>query len=418
MESQTRSEVDSNHTPTCFLDLPKELLLHVSEYLDTKTLCELRLTCKTLGAAVIDQWFPKTWVCPILHPSCIENLLHVSQTARLVNRLDRVRFALDADYQAKDVHVARKKDMSHSDAQDAHIKQLYQSEFDVGSTVDCDKIVAICRSLKLASCMIELDLMNTSGAGQCSRWTGSGNMAVLDITDSVIYALARSNVSIYSLAMCGNGFHESSLRIRSQGIYDLKDVTKDLRQIYYNLMPYTTDWNQGNGDVAMSNRMGAVKAIESASKLRILFLVGFGQRHHPQIDLVRIASKFLLAVRSPVLRCMYVHDMDCTASDLAQVIRNCKESLTYLALENIRLHCPGSKLLLMKELQVCSKLQYLCVSKKGSWPLMHRGAFEVFSLKHYDSEDKADVIDSESVSWKSKEEVQKVLEYNLGQIKE
>ena len=88
-------------------------------------------------------------------------------------------------------------------------------------------------------------------------------------------------------------------------------------------------------------------------------------------------------------------------------------------MKNIGLHYPGSRRLLLKELQECLKLKSLSVSKEGSFSLMHHGAFELFSLKHYDGGNgKAEAEDSGSASWLSKKEVQRVLEYNIDQIKE
>ncbi|KAF7190209.1 hypothetical protein HII31_08540 [Pseudocercospora fuligena] len=335
-----------------------------------------------------------------------------------MHRLKRATFMLEPRYESRHVHVAPKKYQNLSNAQDAHFKQICDQDFDPSEVIDWDRLIAILKNLKRTSCKIDLELLSIAGPQRDSGWTGSDSLTVANITDRMMYAMARSSVFIDRLAMIVNAFHDTSISIQSRGVYNLSDVTKNLRRFFYAMMRCKDEGEHGSGEVALSNRMGAIKTIESASELQELILTGSDLRLHSQIDPTLITSKFLQAVRSSVLRWLILDTMDCTSSDLAQVICKCKASLVSVVLKNIRLHHPGSRLLLLKELQECSKLDSVTVSKEDSSPLMHHSGIGVFSLKHYDGEDKAEVGDGKGVLWDSKEEVQKVLKYNIGQIKE
>lgn len=261
---------------------------------------------------------------------------------------------LEPRYESQHLQIAPKKYQNLSDVQNAHLKQICDKDFDPSEVIDWDKLVAILKNLKRTSCKIDLELLSIAGPQRDSGWTGSHNLTVANITDRMMYAMARSSIFIDRLALCANAFHDTSVSIQSRGVYDLGDVTKNLRRFFYAMMRCKDDGEHGSGEVALSNRMGAIKTIESASELQDLVLAGSDLRLHPRVGPTFITSKVLQAVRSSVLRWLILNTMDCTASDLTQVICKCKASMVSVVLKNIRLHHPGSRLLLLKELQECS----------------------------------------------------------------
>ena len=102
-ESTLKSSLPTTTSPAMaggksLLQLPTEMLLRVSTFVDAKGLCALRLTCKELGIAAFDAFaaeYLHSLICYFMDPERVDRLEYLVSITQLARKIRHVELTLD-----------------------------------------------------------------------------------------------------------------------------------------------------------------------------------------------------------------------------------------------------------------------------------------------------------------------------------
>ncbi|KAF7190143.1 hypothetical protein HII31_08474 [Pseudocercospora fuligena] len=390
---------------TALLDLPVDLLLEIFDCLDFREVDRLRLVCKALDTVVVSYQFPTFWECSILHPTCIDNLLRYTQNCPK-DRFSCIEFTLDHKYTHDEFDTAPNRDQSLEDAQTQQLTVVRQGGQDTSKFIDFEKIRASLKNLANTSCEILIELRNWSHI----TWSVAEQAAALRIAHELLYTIVCSNLPLVRLNLHSLPFDDCTLKTLSRGCFDLQDLFKNVRWIYYSLEPWTIDWNQDDNEKILRDRAGVLKALESATNLERLRLL--------YIDTVPIAAKFLTANPLSSLRSLFLEKVECKTVDLIAAIRKCAATVHQLGLVDVDLDRSASRLELLQTLQDCPALRNLVVFREPILP-SSQGTFETLLMEHYSGGGSLGVKPGVQgyVFWETNEEVRKIVDFNIARSK-
>ena len=402
----------SNAAPySSLLNLPSELLDQITDSLNDEVLPTLRLTCKTLHAAIFDR-FCETYIahvgCWIISKDRWERLFNLlSASSRpfsdkirtITPTMDELEFRTKRDF----VSVAGfsyHRVYGPREPRDIGMEQYYNVRCNIEieaeavehrGAADLAVILRVLEQARLRGCLIRLEL---SPANPLARKTPPLHSRAQEVQEHLQRAIAQAKPQIETISL--DRVRHRSLEETLVGLEDeVREPFASLRE--FTLTPISGDWHRWH---RVKDLEIARAILTSAQHLRKLYLhvssCLVGNKAHGLV--LRWAPYLLLANGLGELESLTLLWVPLPLDDLLEILRRCSRTLTYLKLRlDPKASSAESWWKLWEQLASMERLDYLQLERPWSLgEIYDRSARSEFVNRAEIREGLARLVDGES----------------------